>query len=289
MDWLWLALLSASSLAVADAVSKFGLRDIPIQSLVVMRFALAAIGITPLAAMQTWIAPPPEFWFRYALLLPMEIAAAWLYLHALRASPMSLALPMLAFTPALLVPSAWLLLGERPGTGGVAGIALIVAGAYLLGLKAGATSIRWWQPFSALGRETGVRYMLLTAVLYAMTTPVAKAAMAQVTPLQFAALYFWGLTAVSLVVFRSRNHARPMESRHIPGLLLLAVTMTTMIAAHFMALAMAPAAYMIAVKRTSLLFGILMGVLWFGEGQGRRRIAAGALMVFGVLAIAVFA
>ena len=42
---------------------------------------------------------------------------------------------------------------------------------------------------------------------------------------------------------------------------------------------------MIAVKRTSLLFGILYGALFFREPGLARRLPAGALMVAGVALI----
>jgi len=45
-------------------------------------------------------------------------------------------------------------------------------------------------------------------------------------------------------------------------------------------------AYMIAVKRTSLLFGILYGALFFRERGFSGRILAGGLMLGGVFLIA---
>ncbi len=43
---------------------------------------------------------------------------------------------------------------------------------------------------------------------------------------------------------------------------------------------------MIAVKRTSVLFGILYGALLFGEKQLPQHLAAGAIIVLGVALIA---
>ena len=55
---------------------------------------------------------------------------------------------------------------------------------------------------------------------------------------------------------------------------------------HFLALQGVEVAYMIAVKRTSLLFGILYGALVFGERQLGTRLLAGGIMLGGVLLIA---
>jgi uncharacterized membrane protein len=59
-----------------------------------------------------------------------------------------------------------------------------------------------------------------------------------------------------------------------------------MILLHTLALAQAEAAYMIAVKRTSLLFSVLYGRLLFGEGQFRERFAGTIVMCIGVAIIA---
>jgi drug/metabolite transporter (DMT)-like permease len=62
--------------------------------------------------------------------------------------------------------------------------------------------------------------------------------------------------------------------------------MGAMVLAHFYAIAHVQVAYMIAVKRTSLLFGMIYGAWLFGESGIRRNLAAGALMVAGVYLIA---
>ena len=61
--------------------------------------------------------------------------------------------------------------------------------------------------------------------------------------------------------------------------------MAVMAYTHFLALQQVEVAYMIAVKRTSLLFGILYGALLFKETGLTRRLPAGVLMVAGVALI----
>jgi uncharacterized membrane protein len=59
-----------------------------------------------------------------------------------------------------------------------------------------------------------------------------------------------------------------------------------MVVAHFYAIGQVEAAYMIATKRTSLLFGILYGAWLFKEQGLSKNMAAGGLMVAGVYLIA---
>jgi len=55
--------------------------------------------------------------------------------------------------------------------------------------------------------------------------------------------------------------------------------------AHMAAIAQVEAAYMIAIKRLSLLFGVLYGAWWFGEQNIRERLAGAAIMIAGVFLI----
>jgi uncharacterized membrane protein len=59
-----------------------------------------------------------------------------------------------------------------------------------------------------------------------------------------------------------------------------------MVYTHFLALKQVEVAYMIAVKRTSLLFGIIYGALFFRETNLGSNLLAGSLMLVGVLLIA---
>jgi drug/metabolite transporter (DMT)-like permease len=62
--------------------------------------------------------------------------------------------------------------------------------------------------------------------------------------------------------------------------------MAVMVLTHFLALERIQTAYMIAVKRLSILFGILFGALLFGDRRLLRHLLAGSVMVAGVALIA---
>ena len=67
--------------------------------------------------------------------------------------------------------------------------------------------------------------------------------------------------------------------------MLVSWIMAAMVIAHFYAIVHVEVAYMIAVKRTSLLFGMLYGAWLFHESGLRKHLAAGVLMVLGVFLI----
>src|ERR1017187_1629453 len=52
----------------------------------------------------------------------------WLYFRALQISPLSMCIPFLAFTPVFLIPSTYIILGQKPEPIKLLGVLLIVAG-----------------------------------------------------------------------------------------------------------------------------------------------------------------
>jgi len=103
----------------------------------------------------------------------------------------------------------------------------------------------------------------------------------------FGAYYFALVGTATLIAFALwqptslRTLLRPR-----PAHLLVAGLMGAMVLTHFMALALTETAYMIAIKRVSILFGIVLGALFFAERHLARNLFAGALMVGGVALIA---
>jgi len=285
LEWFPVTLLCAFSLASADAATKRWLADYRAGELVLVRFVVAGVMLLPLV----WWFPlppvPPAFWGWFGLLLPLELTAMWLYMTAIRDTPLHLTLPYLAFTPAFNVVTGWLLLGETVSLRGLAGILLVVVGAYLL--NTGDSRDGLLAPFRAVLRVRGSWIMLLVALIYSVTSVAGKAAMAYATPASFGAFYYVAVGAATLVVFglRRPGQLRALTRRPAPTLLVGGL-MAVMVVTHFLAIALTEVAYMVAVKRTSLLFGILYGAWVFGERGLTRQLTAGGLMVAGVAAIA---
>lgn len=289
MDWLGLALTCALTLALADTATKRWLSGYTAGELVMVRFGLTAILLLPLLLVEPPLVPPLEFWYWMGAALPLEVLAEVLYVLAIRDGPLALTLPYLAFTPVLVMLSGYLLLGETVSAQGLAGILLVVIGAYMLNLEHARLDRprTWFEPLAAIVRERGSRYMLGVAVIYGLTSVLGKGAMQHMTGPSFGAFYFALVGIATLVVFALWQPASLRTLwRPRPAHLVVAGLMGAMILTHFMALALVETAYMIAVKRVSILFGILMGYWFFAERHLARNLAAGAMMVAGVALIA---
>lgn len=288
MDWMTLTLICAFALASADAATKAWLRECSARELVLVRFGVVGVLMAPLLGDLPPVGELPlAFWGWIVLLLPLEIAAMLLYMRAIRDHALSLTLPYLAFTPVFVILVAWVVLGERVSLPGAFGVVLVVAGAWLLNLGQARMSWRtWWHPFANILRKPGARLMLMVALLYALTATLGKGAMHHMAPEQFGAFYFvlLGISALVLFALPDPRTLRRL-ARHALPVLVVAVLMAIMVYTHFLAIAKAPVAYMIALKRTSLLMGMVYGWLCFGEQELRARLPAGMLMLAGVMLI----
>ncbi|GMQ96962.1 MAG: hypothetical protein BMS9Abin15_0648 [Gammaproteobacteria bacterium] len=289
MDWSSLALLSAFSLASADAITKRYLSHYALFEIVITRFVVTAIILLPSAFLHPFpVTLPARFWVIVALLVPLEIVAMFLYMRAISIAPLSSTLPYMAFTPVFVTLTGYLILGEVVSVYGFFGIVLVVIGAWGLNLEYARRDLvrTWIAPFKAILTNEGSRLMLLTALIYSVTSVLGKAAMDYIPPEQFGPYYWVLIGFVILILFSIRRRdALTVISRQPVVHLVLGVFMAIMVLAHFESLAQIETAYMIAVKRTSLLFGILFGILFFKEVRGMQYLASGSLMVAGVVLI----
>ncbi len=288
MEWFSLALASAFSLATADAVTKKHLAGYTGLDLLLVRFFISGVLLLPLLLIYPIPAVSAEFWGWIAVLVPLELVAMFLYMQAIRDAPLYQTLPYLAFTPVFNILTGWLVLDERVSLLGAGGILMVVAGAYLLNIEHLLHRIRGnlLSPLRAILYQQGSRRMLLVAIIYSLTSVGGKAAMLHVGPMSFAAIYFVMIGAATLLVFVISNPGRLVILTRNPGWhLLIGVLMALMVVTHFLSLAGVEAAYMVSVKRTSMIFGILYGAWWFHEQGLARNLSSTTLMVLGVVLI----
>lgn len=289
MHWLGLTLLSAFFLATADTITKRYLSDYRASELVLVRFSISGLLLLPFVLIQPWPSLPPAFWLWVAGLIPLELLAMWLYMKAIRKSPLSLTLPYLAFTPVFNTVTGYAILGETVSLVGFSGILLVVAGAWLLNLHHVRHNggLDMLAPFRAITREPGSRLMLIVAALYSLTSVMGKGALQYTTAGFLGPFYFVILGLATIVVFHANGSvALQILTRRRWAHLGIGVFMAGMVVTHFYAINHVEVAYMIAVKRTSLLFGILYGAWLFKESGLTKNLSAGALMIAGVYLIA---
>jgi len=132
--------------------------------------------------------------------------------------------------------------------------------------------------------------MLLVSFIYAFTATLGKLAILHSSPSYFGIVYYLILTAVMFVglAFTGKKPGVILRTQ-TPGMALaLGATMAVTIFSHMVAISLTQAAYMIALKRTSLMIGVLYGAWWFREEKIAERLTGALLMVAGAMLIGLF-
>lgn len=288
--WIALTLLTAVCTALKDVAAKHAVRGVdPVLVAVgvtgVPGVVLGAIVLAGGPAM-----PGPEFALALAVSGGINAAATPMIMVALKRSDLSLVAPVTSLTPLFMLATGAVVLGEFPGPAGLVGVAVIVAGAYLLSVsevRAGPLA-----PLRALLRDPGARAMLVVAFLYSISAAYDKVGTRASSPLLWAAAIHavTALALAPLAVWRHRRREAAVASdatirRAMPAILLAGVLTAIGAAAQMTALMLTLAAYVIAVKRTSTLFGVLLGRSVFREERTGERLLGAAVMLAGFLLV----
>lgn len=284
MLWPVLALLTASCESMKDL---FGKKSLGRVDEYMVAWALRFFALPFLLPLLFVIDIPTlgsEFWPALVVDGSLNVVAALLYMRALKISDLSLTVPLVTFTPLFLLVTSPLIVGEFPSPYGLAGIALIVAGSYTLNIR--QRHAGFLAPMRALLRDRGPRLMLVVAAIFSITANVDKIGVQNSSPL------FWSITLSAfmtlslfpLMLLRSRSGAVELRE-NLRGLVLIGLFSALTTIFQMTAIQLTLVAYVIAIKRTSAIFSVLLGHLVLREQGLRERLAGATLMVAGVLLI----
>jgi drug/metabolite transporter (DMT)-like permease len=284
--WVLLSLICAFALASSDALTK--------KTLVRSNEYLAAwfrlVFSLPLLLLMCPVVPTPKldsvFYRAFILSLPLEVAAMILYVKALKISPLSLTLPFLSLTPVLLIVVSYLILGEKVSLQGSIGIVVLATGGYTLHLHEIKKGL--WMPIVAIRREKGSLLMIAVAIIYSITATLGKMAIEHSSPLFFGITYFCAAAVLfaPIALWMGRHEMKQFiftgqyKRLFFPGLFY-----SIMIVSHMTALNLTKVAYMISVKRISLVIGVLYGYFLFRETDIGERVFGALLMLTGFVLI----
>lgn len=283
MTWVVLALLSAVSAAGTSlALKRAVAHGRVLGSTVAFRTVAGLLLLALTLAAGALPAPGPGYWRAVALVLPPEMAGMLCLSYALRTGELSHVQPLVGTMPIFVMLFGIVTLGEVPTPLAAAGILLVTAGVYAVGLRAGGSVL---EPFRALARSRAGWLAMGASVTWALATVVHKQGIAAVGP------FAWGTTialgsglALAIVMpflppDRSGG-ARASSGAPWAGAVLAAGACFAMqqVGLH-LALRLAQAGYVIALSSTSTIVSTALGVLVLGERTDARARVTGALLV----------
>lgn len=282
--WIIYALLTAFLLATSDALTKRVLasRDEYFVAWARLVFALPVFLICLLIVDIPHL--NKNFWIATLCALPLEIITIILYTKALKISPISLTMPFLALTPLFLILTSYLIVGEKVSLTGSIGILLIAAGSYTLNINKAKDSLI--APVKAVFKEKGSVMMIIVAFIFSLTSSLGKMAIENSSPVFFGSFYFLLITFLFTPIAMAKNKNKiAITKKDIIPLIPIGIIYSLMIICNMYAMSLTKVAYMISVKRTSLLFSIFYGFLLFKEEKIRERALGGIIMFAGFVLI----
>jgi drug/metabolite transporter (DMT)-like permease len=284
--WVLLSLISAFTLATSDAFTKKALANGNEYLVGLFRLLFSL----PFLFCLLFFVPVPrvdrEFYVAFAFALPLEIAAWVFYIRALKISPLSLTLPFLALTPVFLIIVSYAILGERVSLQGTLGILCLATGSYVLHFHKMQKGIL--EPFRAIIKERGSVLMIFVAFIYSITSSLGKMAILHSSPLFFGIVYFIVVTIVfaPIALWMGRHELKGfITGKHYRGLIFPGLCHSGMVVSHMVAISLIKVAYMISLKRTSVLLAVVYGYFLFNEKHMKERLIGALLMFAGFILI----
>jgi uncharacterized membrane protein len=284
MLWLLLALLSAVSQSTSDLFSKKGLQSVNNYTVAFARSFFAVLCLLPFLLVIGIPELESAFWLVLLINGSLSTVASLLYMKAIQLSPLSLTIPMLAFTPLFLLLTSPLMLGEYPSPFGFVGMILIVLGTYFLRIR--DVQEGCLAPFKALVNEKGALLMLLIAFIYSICANLMKLGVQSSNPF----IYPIAHNAFTSIVLFPVSLINPKESVKtiVANIKILFPTglfhaLLEIFALTALEISIVP--YVISVRRTTILFSTLFGRLVFKEKRIKERLLGASIMVAGVVLI----
>lgn len=253
-------------------------------------YTLLALGaasalLLPIALLRDWTITPAG-WGLIGLSALCEVIYFLLLGSAYSGGQLSLMYPISrGSTPVFTTLIAVALIGERVSAFGLLGIALIVAGIYILHLR-NFRREGLLEPFGAL-RERTSQFALLSGLAVAGYSAVDKVGVAHVDPPVYMFLVF-SLTMTLLapyLLLRKRNAVRAEWQHNRRSILLTGAMLAGGYLLILFILTTNKVSYATSVRGASVVFGALLGAFVLKEGMGDKKIL-GALVIFaGIICI----
>lgn len=205
------------------------------------------------------------------------------FIHSVRLSPLSRTIPLLSLTPAFTAIMAIPTLGEVPSRAQTAGIVLVVAGALTLNSEGHVLRV-----FSGLFREKGALLMIGVALLWSLSGPFDKMALAHASVLFHALVMTVGVAVGAFLILWSQRRLALLSGARSEAWLLFASMVAVTVALVFQLLSIKGVFVSLveAFKRSlGSVVAVVLGRTIFGEAVRPFQIVAVLVMVSGVVLI----
>jgi transporter family protein len=222
-------------------------------------------------------------WSRLFLLLVLlrsltDTCAEWMKMHAFAYGDISVVATFFSLSPLFLLIVSPLLTGDPLAPSDVLAVLLVVGGSLLVVYQPSHTG--WAE------QKKGILLAIGAALFFSLNSCFDRLAVQKGTPVSsgFTMTLLAALFLAPFVVFR-RERVQALRV-HCNGLFLRGGLEIAFMVCKLFALQFLAATDVVAVQRLSLVFSIIGGRIFFKERHFQRRLAAGLLIVGGVVVVA---
>ncbi|MCL2933825.1 MAG: GRP family sugar transporter [Trichodesmium sp. MAG_R03] len=286
MLWFVLAISVALSQSLKDVYNKTQLKNFDEYIIGCSLTFFTSLFLSPLLLFIDTPQVGNKFWLALLVSGFLNGIAYILYLRAIKISDLSIVAPITTFSPLFLLITSPLIVGEFPQLLGIIGVLLIVLGSYLLNLKQKQQG--YLAPFRAIITDHGSRLSLLVAFIWSISANFDKVGVQNSSPIFWAISVFFTISIILLpiVLYKSHHNLYKLKTG---GWKLVIYGMINSLAmgCQMMAINLIFVAYVISVKRTSVLFTVVLGKIILKEKNIKERLLGAAIMVSGVLLITI--
>ncbi len=283
MDWVAFSVVAALAQVSRNAAMKSIGHKLDEYINVLGRFSF----LLPFAAVAVWMKGVPEiqpgFWWACVLFGFSQTLATLMLSKALLYGSIGVVTSLWKLSLIWLVLLSYFTLGETPSAWGLAGILLTLAGVY--GLNVSRARIGWFEPVRSLFTDKGMRYTMLSSLMYAPSVITFKqAAVLSDGPFGTLATY----AAASLVVLpitlrKSATHFKDAP-RLWKGFVSLGLFAFITSLAQAEAYRLTLTSYVESVKQIEILLAIVVGYVLFKErDRVRETLLGGAVILSGIV------
>lgn len=206
------------------------------------------------------------------------------YVKAVETGDISLSIPILSFTPVLLLFTSPLITKEIPSLDGAFGILVILVGTYLLFLPAQAA--HWSHPLRRIFLNKGSRHMMVVVLMFSLSGSFDKVGILKSSAVYYL-LHLITLLSVCLTVlmFMKCRNVRNEFKKNMPLLIGLGLANAVTYSVQMKGIVLTQVPYLIAIKRLSVLFSALYGIVILKEADFKQRLIGIIIMLIGVFIV----
>lgn len=276
--------------AITQILRKYFLRDRNVDVEVAVVAAMLGAGIFSFVAQFAWIGVPqvsPGFWWPFIATAVINIGIQFWATKALKLEDASIVASLQGITPIFVILTSWLMLSELPTLYGAFGIVLVVVGVYILNLRGREVRRRHIAgPWLRLFYSKGARLALLTAFLGSVALNFDKTAVILSNPMMLTGAKFLlvavSIYGVSVMTGRWKTISKSCFWPLFGIGAALGLANVLMNAGFFHGIV----PYVGTLKRTQILWTTLFAGLFLKEQYTFLRLGGAAIIVLGVVLIA---